>query len=51
MLPIISEEVSAKAFSENILEKGNTVDPMTLYEKFRGKKPSITPLLKNRGLI
>ena len=35
----------------HLLESGNTVDPMTLYVDFRGKEPSVTPLLKNRGLI
>ena len=40
----------AKKF-RHILESGNTVDPMTLYIGFRGKEPSVTPLLKNRGLI
>jgi len=46
----IFDPTTAKLFRENILEKGNTVDPMTLYLAFRGKQPSINPLLKNRGL-
>jgi peptidyl-dipeptidase Dcp len=41
---------TARAFRENVLSKGNTEDPMTLYKKFRGKEPSIEPLLKRRGL-
>lgn len=41
---------TAKAFRTNVLEKGNTADPMKLYVNFRGKEPSIEPLLKNRGL-
>lgn len=41
---------TTKAFRENILEKGGTEDPMTLYINFRGKEPSIEPLLKKRGL-
>jgi peptidyl-dipeptidase Dcp len=41
----------AKSFRENILEKGGTEDPMTLYIRFRGKEPSIEPLLEKRGLI
>ena len=40
----------AKAFRENILAAGATDDAMTLYKKFRGKEPSIEPLLKKRGL-
>jgi peptidyl-dipeptidase Dcp len=44
------DPATAKAFRENILEKGGTEDPMTLYIRFRGKEPSIEPLLKKRGL-
>ena len=44
------DPATAKAFRENILEKGGTEDPMALYVKFRGKEPSIEPLLKKRGL-
>ena len=40
----------ARSFRENILSKGNTDEPMTLYKKFRGKEPAIEPLLKRRGL-
>jgi peptidyl-dipeptidase Dcp len=42
---------AATAFRKNILEKGGTEDPMTLYIRFRGKEPSIEPLLKKRGLL
>lgn len=44
------DQATAKAFRENILEKGGSEDPMELYVKFRGAKPSIEPLLKKRGL-
>lgn len=40
----------ANSFRKNILEKGNTEDAEKLYRDFRGKDPSIEPLLKNRGL-
>jgi len=40
----------AKKF-RHILESGNTVEPMQLYLQFRGQEPSVTPLLKDRGLI
>jgi peptidyl-dipeptidase dcp len=33
-----------------ILSRGNTEDYQQMYEKFRGKLPTITPLLKARGL-
>lgn len=40
----------AASFRKNILEKGNTGEPMELYKRFRGAEPSIAPLLKKRGL-
>lgn len=46
----IFDPATAKLYKENILKKGNTVPPMELYIAFRGKEPSIEPLLKNRGL-
>jgi peptidyl-dipeptidase Dcp len=33
-----------------ILERGGTEDPMTLYKAFRGREPSVEPLLRKRGL-
>lgn len=44
------DRTTADAFRRNILEQGGTADPMTLYQRFRGKQPDITPLLKRRGL-
>jgi len=40
----------AKAFRRNILARGNTEDPKLLYKRFRGKEPTIEPLLERRGL-
>lgn len=40
----------AKKF-RHLLESGNTVDPMELYRNFRGKDPSVEPLLHDRGLL
>lgn len=40
----------ADAFRKNILEAGNTEDPMVLYQRFRGGPPSIDALLEKRGL-
>lgn len=42
---------TALSFRRNILERGNSEDPMVLYKRFRGREPEITPLLKKRGLI
>lgn len=45
------DQKTAHAFRKYILSKGGTEDPMELYVKFRGKKPDIKPLLRNRGLL
>lgn len=41
----------AGSFRKNILEKGGSDKPLKLYVNFRGKEPSIEPLLKRSGLI
>ncbi len=46
----IFDPATALSFRKNILERGASEDPMVLYEKFRGRKPSIKPLLERRGL-
>ncbi|MCE5204517.1 MAG: M3 family metallopeptidase [Porphyromonadaceae bacterium] len=47
----IFDQKTAKLFRDNVLSKGNTDDPMTLYKKFRGAEPNPVYLLKNRGFI
>lgn len=42
---------TAAAFRHNVLERGGTDDPMTLYQNFRGKAPQKEPMLKRKGLI
>lgn len=44
------DQKTAGLFRSNVLEKGASEDPMTLYKNFRGQEPSIEPLLKGRGL-
>ena len=47
----IFDPKTAKAFRTNILERGGTEDPMTLYKRFTGgNEPSIQPLLDRLGL-
>jgi len=41
---------NGQIFRDKILSRGNTVDLATLYRDFRGKDPSVEPLLENRGL-
>lgn len=45
------DQVTAKAFRDNILSRGGTDDPMNLYKLFRGKEPDVKPMLKRKGLI
>ena len=46
---IFNPEV-AKRYRTCILEKGNSEDPMSLYIRFRGKKPDVKALMDRRGL-
>ncbi len=41
----------AQKFREEILSKGGSQHPRDLYEKFRGRQPSIKALLKRGGLL
>jgi len=41
----------ANKFKENVLSKGGTENPMTLYKRFRGQEPKPEALLKRAGLI
>jgi peptidyl-dipeptidase Dcp len=38
-------------FRERILSRGGTQDPAELYRAFRGREPSVEPLLAQRGLV
>ena len=41
---------TARSFRANILERGGSEEAMALYVRFRGKEPSVEPLLERRGL-
>jgi Zn-dependent oligopeptidase len=47
---IFNKEVATK-FKDNVLSKGGTDHPMTLYTNFRGQEPKPDALLKRAGLI
>lgn len=38
------------AFRRNILERGNSAEPMELYRSFMGREPRLEPLLERSGL-
>ena len=46
---VFNPEIAAK-FRENILSRGGTVEPMVLYNQFRGSDPDINALLNRAGL-
>ena len=46
----IFDKESADKFRMNVLEKGGTEHPMTLYRRFRGGEPSIDALLERDGI-
>jgi peptidyl-dipeptidase Dcp len=46
---IFSHEV-AESFRSNVLSRGATEHPMTLYKRFRGQEPTIDALLKRNGI-
>ena len=46
----IFDKNTAKNFRDNILSKGGTEHPMTLYKRFRGQEPTIEALLKRNGI-
>ena len=46
----IFDPETAMSFRHNILEKGGSEEPMTLYKQFRGAEPDPEALLRARGL-
>ena len=47
---IFNKDVANK-FKDNVLSKGGTEDPMTLYKRFRGQEPKPEALLRRAGLL
>jgi peptidyl-dipeptidase Dcp len=45
------DHATAESYRRNILEKNGTMDAMQMYVNFRGRQPSIDPLLRFRGLL
>jgi peptidyl-dipeptidase Dcp len=46
----IFDKKTADSFRQNILVKGGTEHPMTLYKRFRGQEPTIDALLIRNGI-
>ena len=47
----IFDRATGESFRKNVLSKGGSDEPMTLYKNFRGAEPNPKYLLKNRGFI
>lgn len=47
----IFNKATASRFRNEVLAKGGSEHPMTLYMRFRGQKPTIEPLLKRNGIV
>lgn len=47
----IFNQETANSFRKNVLSKGGTEHPMTLYKRFRGQEPDIHALLRRNGII
>ncbi len=46
----IFDRQTAQSFRDNILSRGGTEHPMTLYKRFRGCEPTIDALLRRNGI-
>ena len=46
----IFDQTTAQSFRDNVLSKGGTEHPMTLYKRFRGQEPTIDALLERNGI-
>lgn len=46
----IFNKATGQEFLQSILEQGGSRDPMDLFVEFRGRKPSIEPLLRHSGI-
>ena len=47
----IFDRTTGSQFLHTFLEQGGTRDPMDLFIEFRGRKPSIEPLLRHSGIL
>ncbi|MEU8247977.1 M3 family metallopeptidase [Nonomuraea sp. NPDC048916] len=45
------ERANGDHFRRALLSKGGSLDPLTAFRDFRGREPSIQPLLERRGLV
>ena len=41
---------TGQSFLDNILTRGGSEEPMVLFERFRGRKPTLDALLRHKGI-
>ncbi|AAU37806.1 oligopeptidase A [[Mannheimia] succiniciproducens] len=46
----IFNAVTGKSYLDEILTKGGSEEPMVLFERFRGRKPTLDALLRHKGI-
>lgn len=46
----IFNQETGKSYLENILSRGGSEEPMVLFERFRGRKPTLDALLRHKGI-
>ena len=46
----IFDKETAESFLNNVLKRGGTEHPMTLYKRFRGQEPTIDAMLERNGI-
>ncbi len=46
----IFDQETAKSWKENVLSRGGTESPMTLYKRFRGASPTIDAMMRRDGI-
>ncbi len=47
----VFDAATGERFLHEVLEKGGSEDPMTLFTKFRGRAPSVDALLRHSGIV
>jgi peptidyl-dipeptidase Dcp len=45
------DQATAERLLKFIYSSGGTMMPMTAYEKFRGRSPTVEPMLRKKGLV
>ena len=46
----IVDRDAARSWVENVLSRGGTEHPMTLYKRFRGREPRIEAMMRRDGI-